>query len=368
MALSKFSSGHVRVWGIVLASAVLQICLSSGCAAPREPARDHETGPAITEAYWTPQWSHDGAAPSVPAEGAGNTDANTGPAVIFPAAGGARGDAARGGTAPKDAGISPVPADSGRESPTNPAVKNNPVQGRPDTTGSTKDYVRALAEELERNPNDKALRKKLICLYYFEGELARADELLKGTENWDDDEIHLLRALVSYRIGVNNVAMNSLEAVRRKWRGQFQLEVRNLLFCREVKGRSDVVRFEKYEFFPGQKGILLYFEVENFMCKEGGTGQYEVAIKASPTLVMRQPHPFDTSAVTDRPVSWPELPDDERLSFKRTYKNFVDELQMYIVLDLPKDLQPGNYALNLVVEDTLARKQSTQGVLEFKVR
>lgn len=361
-----FSSRHLRLSRVVLVVAGLFLCFLPACAASRPPAPAPEDAPALAEAYFAPEWSQAGAAPPAPAGGADNI--RLAPKVIFPATGRPHDNTGPSRTPPAKPEILSTPTDPGSDSITNLAVKNNSAPARLEAADPRKDYLRTLAEKLERNPDDRALRKKLIYLYYSEDKLASADELLKGTEDWDDDEIHLLRALVSYRIGDNNVAMNSIEAVRRKWRGQFQLELKNLLFCREVKGRGNVVRFEKYEFFPGQKEVLLYFEVENFMCKENKDGQFEVAIKASPQLVMRQPHPFDLSLTVDRPVDWPELPDSERLSFKRTYKNFVDQLPMYIALDLPKNLQPGNYALNLVVEDMLAKKQSTPAVLEFRVR
>jgi hypothetical protein len=355
----------VRANCLALAVAALLACALPGCITSQQPpSRAPDASSVLAEAYFAPEWSQPGAVPATRSEGADTAR----PAVIFPAGARGHGVVAQGWTNPKGAGISSVQSDPSDGPPLNLQAKGNPIQAAPETSVSARDYLRTLAEELERNPANKVLRKKLICCYYFEGDLTRADELLKGTENWDDDEVHLLRALVSYRTGVNNVATNSLEAVRRKWRGQFQLELRNILFCREIRGRSDVVRFEKYEFFPGQKGISLYFEIENFMCRQTESGQYEVAVKASLQLGMRQPNPFDPSVTVDRPVNWPELPDNERLSFKPTYPRFIDELPMYVVLDLPKDIQPGNYALTLVVEDTLARKQSTPAVLEFRVR
>ncbi|MDQ7780806.1 MAG: hypothetical protein RDV41_14010 [Planctomycetota bacterium] len=355
----------MRKCGTLLVALAGVLACVAGCFISRQPDPPPKEEAAIAEVpFFMPEWSQNGA---VPASEKPLVPQETRPAVIFPA--GASAPDVRD-TRPPAIGEDPktlrtIPEDNAR-GPVNPVTPTgDPPPPYAVTTG---DFIRSLSRKLDQTPGDRQLRKKLACYCYFEGELSRAVELLEGTESWDDDEMNLIRSLISYRIGENNAAMNALESVRRKWRGVFQLALKNPLFCREVKGRSDVVRFEKYEFYPGQKGILLYFEVENFMCKADETGQHEVSIRATPQLLFMQPNPFDPSSTTSRVVQWPELPSVERLSFKKTYKHFIDELQMYIVLDLPKDLQPGTYAINLMVDDELARKQSAPVVLDFKVR
>jgi hypothetical protein len=122
------------------------------------------------------------------------------------------------------------------------------------------------------------------------------------------------------------------------------LEVRNLAFCTAVHSFGSVARFAKYEFQPGE-AVLLYAEIENFTSQPAKAG-YRTALKAR----------YDLLEGPQR-VHQEELPEADETCERQRRDFFVS----YHVR-LPTTLRPGEYTLQLTIEDTLGRKTATRSI------
>ena len=128
------------------------------------------------------------------------------------------------------------------------------------------------------------------------------------------------------------------------------LTMRNLAFCTEVQSFGCAKRFEKYSFLPNQE-VLLYAEVENFALERTSQG-YHTSLRSSYQI-------FDSRG--------------QRIaqqSFSPTEENCQNPRRDFFIgyhLRMPKRIGPGNYTLQLAIEDLVCRKIG-QASIEFSVR
>ncbi len=122
------------------------------------------------------------------------------------------------------------------------------------------------------------------------------------------------------------------------------LEVRNLAFCTAVHSFGSLARFAKYEFQPGE-AVLLYAEIENFTSQPAKAG-YHTVLKARLDLLEGPQR-----------VHQEELPEADETCERQRRDFFVS----YHVR-LPATLRPGEYTLQLTIEDTLGRKTATRSI------
>jgi hypothetical protein len=122
------------------------------------------------------------------------------------------------------------------------------------------------------------------------------------------------------------------------------LDVRNLAFCTAIQSFGAVERFAKNEFQPGEE-VLLYAEIENFATESTKAG-HRTAFKAR----------YD---VLDGPrrVHDQELPPAEETCERQRRDFFVSYR-----LRLPTILKPGEYTLQLTIDDTLGQKTATRSI------
>ncbi len=127
------------------------------------------------------------------------------------------------------------------------------------------------------------------------------------------------------------------------------LDVRNLAFCSHVQSFGAFTEFPDYRFRPNQE-TLLYAEVENFVVEKKSAG-YETTLQASYQI-------FDLSG---RRVAEHTFPVENELC-RNHRRDFFVPFRVY----MPKRLNPGDYTLQLTVEDVKGKKFG-QGLIEFAI-
>ena len=171
----------------------------------------------------------------------------------------------------------------------------------------------------------------------------------RGTPAWNRRAALALRELSS--------ATSQLAAVS-------SLDVKNLAFCSKVDGFGTLTEFPKAEFQPGQE-VLLYVEVDHFKSElraanssSSGAGvsrsseQYETELRANYQV-------FDAGG---RRVSEIDLPTDKQ-SCRSPRRDYFIAYRLY----MPKNLEPGNYSLQLTMEDVKGQKFG-QASLDFVLK
>ncbi len=128
------------------------------------------------------------------------------------------------------------------------------------------------------------------------------------------------------------------------------LELRNLAFCSQIQSYGCVKRFEKYEFTADQD-VLLYCEVENFRSEQMAKG-YHTALRSCYQI---------TDSGGEKVVEHGFPPTEEYC------QNLRHDFFIGYRLRLPKRLVPGDYTLQLTVEDQKCQK-SGQAAIQFRVK
>ncbi len=127
------------------------------------------------------------------------------------------------------------------------------------------------------------------------------------------------------------------------------LDVRNLAFCSHVQSFGAFTEFPDYRFRPDQE-TLLYAEVENFVVEKKSAG-YETTLQASYQI-------FDPSG---RRIAEHTFPLESEIC-RNHRRDFFVPFRVY----MPKRINPGDYTLQLTVEDVKGKKFG-QGLIEFAI-
>lgn len=128
------------------------------------------------------------------------------------------------------------------------------------------------------------------------------------------------------------------------------LAIRNMAFCTEVLSYGCAKRFEKYEFQSNQE-VLLYAEVENFATEPTSKG-YHTSLRSSYQILDSRGLRVDEHA------------------FAATEEYCQNIRRDYFIgyhLRLPKRLEPGEYTLQLSIEDLKCQKIG-QAMITFAVK
>ena len=127
------------------------------------------------------------------------------------------------------------------------------------------------------------------------------------------------------------------------------LEVKNLAFCTEVSSFGVHKTFPDYSFRPGDE-VLLYAEMDNYRSESTEKG-YHTAFGGSYQILDSR-----GNRVSDQDL--PEIHDycgNPRRDFFIRYRLFI-----------PERINPGDYTLQLTIEDNVSRK-ITQSSIDFSV-
>jgi hypothetical protein len=118
-----------------------------------------------------------------------------------------------------------------------------------------------------------------------------------------------------------------------------QLEVRSLAFCTEIVSFGQVKRFQTSRFDSGQK-VILYCEVDNFVAEKTSDG-YETELQGS----------YEVLDDSGNKVAGLVLPAD-----RQTCDHYLRDYFIAYQMNLPAELQPGNYRLELTMECVKGKK------------
>ena len=127
------------------------------------------------------------------------------------------------------------------------------------------------------------------------------------------------------------------------------LEVRSLSFCTEIEAYGQIKTFPGNRFQPGQQ-VILYCEIENFSAAAVDQG-FETHLQGS----------YDVYDAAGEKVVSQLLPADRQVSNKYLRDYFI-AYQM----NLPKQLLPGTYKLQLTMEDMHGKKYG-QASIPFEI-
>ena len=145
-------------------------------------------------------------------------------------------------------------------------------------------------------------------------------------------------------------ALSQMRAAILSLQGNAHLAIDRATFCTDIESFGNYTRFEKDEFTPGQE-VLVYAELENFQSERTTDGKYRTLLKSSVRLVQ-----------DGRVIDEVQYNATEDLSHSRR-QDFMQGFRY----QLPQRLTPGNYSLQLTIEDQLSSK-SAEYSLNLKVR
>ncbi len=209
------------------------------------------------------------------------------------------------------------------------------------------------------SPDDLRRQTQLRLLYLSAG---RRDDALRPIpglsaaqqEFWTKEFYGLATYLDSDRVAdserrATEAAMHLREAAAQI--GQLASPVvRNLAFCKEVTSFGVYKKFAKYEFKAGDE-TLLYGEIENLKPESTDKG-FRTSVKSSYQIL-------DSHG---QRVAEQEFPPSEDLCANQRRDFFIP----YFIW-IPKRINPGEYTLQLTVEDALSKKIG-QSSIQFSVK
>ncbi len=129
------------------------------------------------------------------------------------------------------------------------------------------------------------------------------------------------------------------------------LDVRNLAICRRVDSFGQYTEFEPYEFKPEQE-VILYVEVGNFAVEQIREG-YETEFQGSYQI-------YDAAG---RRIADYDLPLD-----KQTCRNIRTDYFLPYRVFLPKNLDEGNYKIQVTIEDKKGKKFGQSPPVAIRIR
>jgi len=256
------------------------------------------------------------------------------------------------------------PSVSLESSPEEPAVRIERARG---------EFIAALEAEIRRrrseNLKDEALPKleqDLRLAYLTAG---RLDDAVSAVESLDGPQRGGFKH-VMFGLGVwlspdearraplrTAKVLESFREATKELAATSKLTIPKLCFCERVDCFGSYSEFPRNEFQPKQQ-VILYTEIENFTAEHKLPAGYETELQGSYQI-------FDASGQI---VAERELPLD-----KEVCRNLRHDYFLAYRIYLPDSISPGNYRLELTIEDLKARgkylgRKLGEGMIEFAVR
>ena len=224
----------------------------------------------------------------------------------------------------------------------------------------TIDALAASRVELATEPFDEVRRAAYLRLLHLIAE--DTDSAVKPIESLESREqefwSHHLHGLALYldRDGMPvrdrrvALALRELREAASYLAETSTLDLRGLAFCSAVDSYGVYTVFKANEFEPDQE-VLLYVEVDSFSSKRAADG-YVTSLQGSYQI-------FDA---TGRRVGDHTFPIEQETCRNRRRDYFIP-YRMW----MPKKIYPGNYVLQLTIEDTPAQKFG-QSSVQFSIK
>ena len=254
-----------------------------------------------------------------------------------------------------------------------PASANQPLAAEPPAAIHWSKSIREALKELEKelaaakpagdknaSADEERARKAIVARLLRlasgdrDGAVRRLDDLPQDEQYFWAHQLHALTISLdpdgppvpSRRAAL---ALRELRQATSRLANQATLDLRNLAFCSDVTGYGHFTRFPNADFEPEQE-VLLYAEIYNLQSAETKTG-FRTNFQASLQVL-------DTAGKVVYDHSFP--PGEDQCTSRR--RDFFVPFRTYI----PK-LSPGEYTLQLTVEDTQAKKFG-QNTIAFKIK
>ena len=219
-----------------------------------------------------------------------------------------------------------------------------------------RDAIERIEREVGNLPNTKeeAIRHRqpearLRMLYLISGRMKEAQRPITGISTSEQEfwksELFALNSFLD-REKVSDESTRAALATRELRRATARLgeianlDVHNLVFVRRVDSYGIYTPFNKDNVFLSGQELLLYAEVDNFKSKLGDSG-FETKLKSR----------FDIRSSTGEWVTGKECDLVSEICRNRRRDFFVR-----FRIHLPKEIKPGEYLLELTVEDLIAEK------------
>jgi hypothetical protein len=258
---------------------------------------------------------------------------------------------------------SPALQEDGKPSAENSAIANQSSESPP---GAWRDHLQkaldALEQDMERaRPGDRdgehlAASARLLHLV-----ANHRDQAVAEIEQMNEDEReywkHQIHALIVALDAENKhagsrraaLALREIRDAADHLANLSALDVRHLAFCESVRSYGVYTPVKSSALKPGQE-VLLYVEIDNFV-SEQIDDRFETRLQAE----------YHITDENGERIS-KQLPLVEENGRNRRRDYFIS-----YQMEIPKDLRPGEYTLQLIIEDVIGRK-SSQASLDFRVR
>lgn len=249
-----------------------------------------------------------------------------------------------------------------------PGRRSPPVEEELVNDLSDQDWIDPLwdsIDSLEQAVNSTAdatsaaeMQSRLKLLYLVAGEREKSLSPIAKTSSAQRDfwsnELFGLGVMLDHRQfrSTDTRATEALTHLRRAAASlaeEGSLVVKNAAFCTEVKSYGVFTEFKTQDFAPEQQ-VLIYAELENFQTKESAKGFY-TAIKTSYQILDVQGH---------------KVASEDLSLVEETCRNPRRDFFLRFFLRMPRQIYPGEYTLQLMVEDMLGQKTG-QGTIAFKI-
>jgi hypothetical protein len=222
--------------------------------------------------------------------------------------------------------------------------------------------IRALEHDLQHGqptPQEAARYQASLRILYLLAD--RKNDALRALPDADADEqeywnaqLHGLHVLLAdegtpLKDRRAALALRSLREAVDHLSAAATLDLTNVVLCKQVSIWGTYEEFARYEFQPDQE-VLLYMEVENFASESTSQG-YATEFVSSYRV-------FDAAG---RRLAEHEFPTASEVCRQRRHDYFI-RYPMHI----PRDLAPGEYTLQVTVEDQKAKKCGQRSV-KFRV-
>jgi len=209
---------------------------------------------------------------------------------------------------------------------------------------------------------DPAYESEQVLLHLLYLAAGKSDEAVDGITGLEEDRqlfwSNLMRALRDYmdvdRMPVADRratrALRDLRDASDSLANLSQLHVDGLSFCSQVESFGRYTEISPYEFEPDQE-VLLYVELDHFAAKRAESGDYKTEFEASYIII-----DSDGQRVADY-----TFPTESEVCRNRRRDYFIP-FRMWF----PKNIFPGEYILQLTVEDKVGKKFG-QAQVDFTV-
>jgi hypothetical protein len=276
------------------------------------------------------------------------------------------------------AAVAPPPTDEAAANTVEPAqLTATATQLQPGESVSVDkalgDFILALENEIRRRRDAGApdedlprLEQQLRLAYVTAG---RLDDAVATVDSLDAAQREAYKNLM-FGLGVwlspdearraslrTAKVLHSLRDATNDLAASSKLELRNLVFCERVDYFGWYTEFPRKEFRPKQE-VILYVEVQNFAADHKGQAGYETELQGS----------YEILDASGQIIASRQLPLDKEIC-----RNYRRDYFLAYRIYMPDSIQPGNYRLELTVEDLKARgkyqgRKLGEGMIEFAIR